>query len=76
MSQPAFTYSSEGTLLKTGYLKKDSQERFNSKRAWFVNAWRIVDANGQDMVQPWCNTKREARELAKALNINLIEEQS
>jgi hypothetical protein len=59
--------------MKTGYLKKDRQERFNMKRAWFVNAWRIVDAQGVDMVQPWCNTKTDARRVAKQLNINLIE---
>lgn len=60
---------------KTGYLKKDQQERYNSKRAWFVNAWRIVDSKGVDMVQPWSNTKTEARETARALNIKLIEEE-
>ena len=58
---------------KTGYLLKDRQERFNMRRAWFVNAWRIVDAEGKDMVQPWSNTKTEARDLAKRLGIKLIE---
>ena len=61
-------------MAKTGYLKKDSQERYNMKRAWFVNAWRIVDRQGHDMVQPWFNTKTEARKTAKALGINLIED--
>lgn len=60
-------------MSKTGYLKKDRQERFNLKRAWFVNAWRIVDDQGRDMVQPWSNSKTEARQTAKALGINLIE---
>ena len=60
--------------MKTGYLKKDRQERFNLKRAWFVNAWRIVDEAGKDMVQPWSNTKGEARSLAKTLGITLIED--
>lgn len=58
---------------KIGYLKKDRQERFNLKRAWFVNAWRIVDVNGKDMVQPWANTKTEARAQAKYCGIKLIE---
>ena len=58
---------------KTGYLLKDRQERFNMRRAWFVNAWRIVDAEGKDMVLPWRNTKTEARDLAKRLGIKLIE---
>ncbi|AIW01853.1 hypothetical protein AVT15_gp053 [Pseudomonas phage vB_PaeM_PS24] len=60
-------------MSKTGYLKKDRQERFNLKRSWFVNAWRIVDDQGRDMVQPWANTKTEARQTAKALGISLIE---
>jgi len=59
--------------MRTGYLKKDMQERFNLKRAWFVNAWRIVDADGDDMVQPWMRTKKEARQLAKNLGIHLVE---
>jgi hypothetical protein len=61
--------------MKTGYLKKDRQERFNLKRAWYVNAWRIVDDKGNDMVQPWADTKTEARRTAKALNIQLIEKE-
>lgn len=59
--------------MRTGYLKKDRQERSNLKRAWFVNAWRIVDAQGRDMVQPWSNTKTDARQTAKALGIKLVE---
>lgn len=57
--------------MRIGYLKKDRMERYNSKRGWFVNAWRIVDENGKDMVQPWPNTKGEARETAKQLGIEL-----
>ena len=60
--------------VRTGYLKKDYQERFNMKRAWIVNAWRIVDENGSDIIQPWSNTKREARETADACNIELKED--
>ena len=59
--------------MKTGCLKKDRKERFNLRRGWFVNAWRVVDEQGRDMVQPWANTKGEARATAKALGINLIE---
>jgi len=62
------------SVTRTGYLKKDRQERFNLKRGWFVNAWRIVDAQGHDMVQPWANTKTETRRIAKALGIELIED--
>lgn len=57
--------------MKIGYLKKDRMERFNTKRGWFVNAWRIVDEKGVDLVQPWPNTKSEARRLAVQLGIEL-----
>lgn len=60
--------------MKTGYLKKDRMERYNSKRGWFVVAWRIVDENGVDMVQPWPNKKSEARRIAVQLDIELIGE--
>lgn len=49
------------------YLLKDRQERYNMKRAWFVNAWRLVDKDGNDALQPWCDTKGEALRIAKAL---------
>ena len=59
---------------RQGYLKKDRMERFNLKRGWFVNAWRIVDAQGKDMVLPWPQTKSEARRIAVQLGIELIGE--
>lgn len=62
--------------MRTGYLIKDKQERFNMKRGYFVNAWRIVNDKKQDIIQPWFNTKTEARNCAKQLNINLIEKHS
>lgn len=62
--------------MRTGYLKKDRQERYNMKRGWFVNAWRIVDNCGHDMVLPWMNTKKEAVGVAKKLGITLIIEKS
>ena len=58
--------------MKSGYILKDRQERFNMKRGWFVNAWRIVDANGLDMVQPWSNTKGDALKTAKNIGIVII----
>lgn len=61
------------TARRVGYLKKDMQERFNTQRGWFVNAWRVVDAAGIDIIQPWMSTKTEARELCRELNIQLIE---
>lgn len=56
---------------KVGYLKKDMRERYNLKRCWFVNAWRIVDADGRDMVQPWSDTQKEAKATAAAIGIRL-----
>jgi len=61
-------------MSKIGYLKKDRKERYNLKKGWFVDAWRIVDKDGKDMVQPWSDTKTEARETAKHCGITLIEE--
>lgn len=58
--------------MKTGYLKKDRQERFNTKRGWFVNAWRIVDDQGRDMIQPWMDSEREARDVAASAGIALV----
>ena len=60
--------------MKTGYLKKDRMERYNLKRGWFVNTWRIVDEQGVDLVQPWPTTKSEARRIAVQLDIELIGE--
>ena len=68
----------EGKSERVGYLIKAQREKVRlgrgPTRAWFVNAWRIVDLSGQDLIQPWCDTKKEARETAKAYNIKLIEE--
>jgi len=58
---------------RIGYLIKDQQEKFNLKKAWFITAWRIVDKKGNDIIQPWMDTKNNARETAKELNIDLIE---
>ena len=57
---------------RIGYLKEAQQERYNLKRGWFVRAYRIVDEDGDDIIQPWSNTKKEARETAKALGIKLV----
>lgn len=62
--------SPEIDFMKTiGYLKKDRMESVS--RRWLVNAWRIVDANGVDLIQPWDRTKSEARVTAKHCNIEL-----
>ena len=57
------------------YLKKDIQEHFNRKRSWYVNAYRIVDENGKDLIQPWCDSKKEARDVCIYKNWELNETQ-
>lgn len=52
---------------------KDRQERYNNKRAWFVNAWRIVfDGTQVDAVQPWSNTKKDALETCEIMGYNIV----
>jgi hypothetical protein len=67
--------------MKEGYLKEDTREviSFKSKsgrgglrpRSWFAKAYRVVDKDGRDMIFPWALSKKEARETAKSLNIEL-----
>ncbi len=42
------------------------------KRAWFVTASRIVNANDEDMVLPWMTTRREAIDVAREVGITLV----
>lgn len=56
------------------WLKRDQREVISMKpksRARFAQAWRIVDKNGDDLVQPWCNNRAEARALAKNLGYKI-----
>lgn len=57
---------------KVAYLKKDRQERFTIKKGWYTTAWRIVDRNGCDLVQPWSRTKKEATGTAKELGYKIL----
>lgn len=59
---------------KLAFLKKDRVERYSSLRAWFVNAWRLVDATGADQIQPWARNKSEAREKAASARLYLVEQ--
>ena len=54
--------------MKTGYLKKDQK---GSPKGGRVDAWRIVDAAGCDIVQTWSRTRAEAMKLAEELKIQL-----
>lgn len=60
---------------KTAFLVKTCMERFNLKRGRYVNAWRLVDAEGNDLVQPWMNKRKEAIDLANNLGYRLVTEQ-
>ena len=61
--------------MNSAFLVKDTQERFNMKRGWFVVAWRLVDpTTKRDLVQPWFNTKTEARKYAKLQGIKILNE--
>jgi len=55
---------------------KDRQERFSNtrgKRAYFVNAWRIVfDGTDKDVIQPWSNTKRKALEMCEIMGYRIV----
>jgi len=60
--------------MREGYLKRDQDEMRKAKRIYWRSCWRIVDAEGHDLIQPWPWTKGEARETAKALGIKLLGE--
>ena len=57
---------------RVGYLKQARREHINSQRAWTANAWHIVTEAGDDIVQPWCDKKTEARNTAATLGIFLV----
>lgn len=60
--------------MTTVYMIRDRQERINSRgQGWFVNAYRVVDENNRDLVQPWFNTKGEAKKYAKTKGYHLID---
>jgi hypothetical protein len=63
----------EGRLVPAEIERIGWSKSKNRITAWFVRAYRIVDAEGRDMVQPYDRTKHEARETAEALGIRLIE---
>lgn len=55
----------DGEFTRIGKIVKDHQERFTLKRAWYVNAWRVVDQAGRDIFQPWLESKGAAASVAK-----------
>jgi hypothetical protein len=59
---------------KVGYLAKCRREEFKARRGWLVNVWAILDDEDQDLYEPWCRTKGEARQVCRLLGVTLIEE--
>jgi hypothetical protein len=53
-------------MIKQVWLKRHRQERTFYKRAWFADAWGLIDVDGNDVVQPWFSTMAEASEFALA----------
>ncbi len=62
--------------MKTVFLKKDYEEVFTVKRAWKRIAWRLVDAQGVDLVQPWFRKKSDLRAFAKTQGWQISEQQA
>ena len=52
-----------------GYLKQDRIQKGNEHRQWWITAWRVVDAYGNDIVKPWRVTKEDAKQAAADLGI-------
>ena len=50
----------EGRLIATEIERTGWSKSKNRMTGWLVRAYRIVDANGKDMVRPYDRTKREA----------------
>lgn len=58
---------------QVGWLKPRHFEVAGANYHW-VHGWCIAHEDGTDMIQPYCRTKTEARQLARDLNITLIED--
>lgn len=62
---------SEEAEMKTVFLVRDQQERLRYSwrtrkiTGYWVVAWRITDEAGVDLIQPWFNYRRQAREFAE-----------
>ena len=57
---------------KIGFLKEDRQVSFRTTtNCTLVRAWRIVDHQGEDLIHPWCDTLKEAKQRAKDCGIQL-----
>lgn len=53
---------------------RDRMEQLLMQRCIFVTAWRIVGENGQDLMQPWFRSKKEAMDTARSLGIEIVGE--
>lgn len=60
--------------MKQGYLMRGIQEQLETKGSKWVDAWKIVDAEGKAMIFPWDNTRKHALETAQELGIEILGE--
>ncbi len=67
-------FTSEDFKPREVYLLRDRMEHFNGKRSWFAIAWRVVDKDRVDVLQPWFETRREAHEAIEALKYKFMGE--
>ena len=59
---------------QVGWLHPAMYEAPNGAEYGWRRGWKIAWPDGRDMIQPYCRTKTEARELARSLKITLIED--
>lgn len=60
--------------MKIGYLVRARKKRERTQgQSWMGTAWRIVDEDGQDLIQPWLDTKAHAMEIARQREYLLLE---
>lgn len=58
---------------RVGWLKPDHHEDSGASKHYQLNAWRILDLDNQDLLQPWANSKNAARIFCRDHHITLIE---
>jgi hypothetical protein len=59
---------------KKVYLLRDQMEKLNTQSVSFVIAWRVVDKDRVEVLQPWFETRRGAHEAIEALKYKFMGE--
>jgi hypothetical protein len=67
-------FTSEDFKPREVYLLRDQMEKRNTQSVAFVIAWRVVDKDRVDVLQPWFETRREAHEAIEALKYKFMGE--